>query len=230
LLVTLSGAEILVTVKAPLPVIVHVGMQGVAGYLVPVIILVCGILLLFSPGQRLFYSIVAALMVLASWVTSNLGGFVFGMLLGLLGSALAFAWAPVKTGRHKPAHAGPAPGPAEPPGPPAAPLGLAELGLASDAAGPPAGADAGPSTAEPSAAEPSAAEPAGPSAVEPAGPEPATPDEPEPATPDGPELATSEPATSEPAASELAAPEESRPERETVRPAGDPADSGARRE
>ncbi len=34
-LLTLAGGEILLTMKAPLPVILHVGMQGLAGYLLP---------------------------------------------------------------------------------------------------------------------------------------------------------------------------------------------------
>ncbi|XVV15704.1 DUF6114 domain-containing protein [Actinoplanes sp. CA-131856] len=94
LLVTLAGAEILISVKAPLPVVIHVGMQGLAGFLVPMVLLLCGLLLLFSPAQRLFYSLVAAGLSLGSWLTSNLGGFLVGMLLGLIGSALAFAWSP----------------------------------------------------------------------------------------------------------------------------------------
>jgi len=98
LLVTLAGIEILLTVKAPLPVIIHVGMQGVAGYLVPMVLLLCGILLVFNPAQRLFYSIIAAGLTMASWLTSNLGGFLVGILLGVVGSALAFAWSPNKHG------------------------------------------------------------------------------------------------------------------------------------
>ncbi|XVU28549.1 DUF6114 domain-containing protein [Actinoplanes sp. CA-054009] len=94
LLVTLAGAEILVSVKAPLPVVIHVGMQGLAGFLVPMVLLLCGLLLIFSPAQRLFYSLVAAALSLGSWLTSNLGGFILGMVLGLIGSALAFAWNP----------------------------------------------------------------------------------------------------------------------------------------
>lgn len=93
LLVTLSGIEILLAVKAPLPVVLHVGMQGLAGYLVPMVLLLCGILLLFNPAQRVFYSLIAAGLSLGSWITSNLGGFIVGLLLGLIGSALAFAWA-----------------------------------------------------------------------------------------------------------------------------------------
>jgi hypothetical protein len=113
LLVTLSGAEILLAVKAPLPVVLHVGMQGLVGYLVPIVLLLCGILLLTNPAQRLFYSTVAAVLALASWATSNLGGFFFGLLLGLIGSAAAFAWTPEKKKKKKkparPAAAAPQP-------------------------------------------------------------------------------------------------------------------------
>jgi uncharacterized protein DUF6114 len=97
LLVILAGAEILLAVRAPLPVVLHVGMQGLVGYLVPVLLLLCGTLLLVNPAQRLFYSTIAAVFALASWATSNLGGFVLGLLLGLVGSALAFAWTPHRT-------------------------------------------------------------------------------------------------------------------------------------
>jgi Family of unknown function (DUF6114) len=91
-LVVLAGAEILLTEKGPLPLIVHIGVQGVAGYLIPVVLLLCGLLLLFHPVQRTFYSVLAVLLALGSWITSNLGGFFIGMLLGLVGGWLAFAW------------------------------------------------------------------------------------------------------------------------------------------
>lgn len=96
LFVFLGGAEIFLTVKAPLPVVVHVGMQGFIGYLVPIVLALLGLLTIFSPAQRLFYSMVAAVLALASWLTSNLGGFVIGLLLALVGAALTFAWSPSK--------------------------------------------------------------------------------------------------------------------------------------
>ncbi|MFI5930937.1 DUF6114 domain-containing protein [Actinoplanes sp. NPDC051494] len=101
LLVTLAGAEILVTVKAPLPVMLHVGMQGMAGYLVPLVLFLCGLLLLFNPAQRVFYSVIAGVLTLTSWLTSNLGGFILGLILGLVGTALAFAWSPDKASPDK---------------------------------------------------------------------------------------------------------------------------------
>jgi hypothetical protein len=93
LLVLIGGAEILLSERAPLPVVIHVGIQGLAGYLVPAVLLLCGLLLWFTPEQRTFYSILAVLLALGSWITSNLGGFFVGMALGLVGGSLAFAWA-----------------------------------------------------------------------------------------------------------------------------------------
>ncbi|MFH8801372.1 DUF6114 domain-containing protein [Streptomyces sp. NPDC017936] len=94
LLLVLGGTEILVTMKAPLPVILHIGMQGLAGYLLPTLMVLIGLLILFNPSQRLFYSIIGVLLSLGTWLTSNLGGFLIGLLLGTVGSCLAFGWLP----------------------------------------------------------------------------------------------------------------------------------------
>jgi hypothetical protein len=100
LLIILAAAEILLTERVPVRVILHIGVEGIAGYLLPLIMLLCGLLLWFNPQQRVFYSILAVLMSLGTWITSNLGGFVIGMLLGVVGGSLAFGWAP---GRPAPA-------------------------------------------------------------------------------------------------------------------------------
>jgi hypothetical protein len=92
LLVLVAGLEILLSERGPLPIIVHIGLQGVAGYIIPAVIVLVGVLLLFNPAQRTFYSVLAVLLALSSWITSNLGGFVVGMLLGVVGGSLAFAW------------------------------------------------------------------------------------------------------------------------------------------
>ena len=100
-LVTLGGIEILASERAPLPLIIHIGLQGLAGYLTPAILVICGLLLLFHPVQRVFYSLLAIVLSLGSWITSNLGGFFVGLLLGLIGGCLAFAW--VQRDRREPA-------------------------------------------------------------------------------------------------------------------------------
>jgi hypothetical protein len=98
-LVALGGAEMLVTLRAPLGVLLHVGPQGLAAYLVPIILVLCGVLLIATPQQRVFYALLTLVLGLVSWLTSNLGGFVIGMLLALIGGALAFSWTPDKRRR-----------------------------------------------------------------------------------------------------------------------------------
>ncbi|MFG1777565.1 DUF6114 domain-containing protein [Micromonospora sp. NPDC049051] len=95
-LIALGGVEMLVTLRAPLGVLLHIGPQGLAAYLVPAVLVLCGVLLIATPQQRVFYAVLSLLLGLVSWLTSNLGGFVVGMLLALVGGALAFAWTPDK--------------------------------------------------------------------------------------------------------------------------------------
>lgn len=92
LLVVLGGGEILLTYRAPFGIILHFGLYGLAGYLVPAMLGVLGLLILFDPPHRTFYSVLAVLCALGTWLTSNLGGFFIGMLLGLVGGSLAFGW------------------------------------------------------------------------------------------------------------------------------------------
>lgn len=98
MLIALGGVEMLATLRAPLGVLLHIGPQGLAAYLVPAILVICGVLLITTPQQRVFYAVVSLVLGLVSWLTSNLGGFVVGMLLALTGGALAFAWTPDKDG------------------------------------------------------------------------------------------------------------------------------------
>ncbi|BDH06978.1 DUF6114 domain-containing protein [Streptomyces seoulensis] len=99
LLLALGGAEILLTEKASLKVVMHIGMQGLAGYLLPTLMVLLGLLVLFNPAQRLFYSLTGVLTSLGTWLTSNLGGFFIGLLLGVVGSCLAFGWLPDQEAR-----------------------------------------------------------------------------------------------------------------------------------
>jgi hypothetical protein len=92
LFLVLAGAEMFASGIAPVHVIVHLGLEGLAGQVIPILIAVCGLLVTFSPEQRPFYAVVAALLSVASWITSNLGGFVVGLVLGLVGASLVFAW------------------------------------------------------------------------------------------------------------------------------------------
>jgi hypothetical protein len=117
LLLILGGGEILLTVRAPLPVIIHIGLQGTASYVVPLVIVICGVLIWVTPQQRLFYGLVGMVLTLVSWLTSNLGGFFIGLLQGLIGASLALAWTPQAKPKRSTPPAEPAK-PAEPAEPP----------------------------------------------------------------------------------------------------------------
>lgn len=96
LLIAIGGAELIIVplASAPLPVVVHAGIAGISSWLVGLLLALIGILLWLQPAQRTFYGIVAVLLGLAAFVTSNFGGFGIGMILALVGGSMGFAWAP----------------------------------------------------------------------------------------------------------------------------------------
>jgi Family of unknown function (DUF6114) len=77
-----------------------------AGLLIAGGLIACGLLLLFDPAQRSLYAVLAVLLSIAALLTSHLGGYLAGTLLGLAGGALAFAWVPSRPAAPPPAPAG----------------------------------------------------------------------------------------------------------------------------
>ncbi|ATO15958.1 hypothetical protein CO540_20805 [Micromonospora sp. WMMA2032] len=97
LFTTLAGLEIFATTQLSLNGLTfQMGPTGFLSWLIPTILVACGMLLWFSPAQRMFYAVVAAITALYSLIGVNLGGFFIGLLLGMVGSALGFAWVPRK--------------------------------------------------------------------------------------------------------------------------------------
>lgn len=92
----LAGLEIFATTQGSLGGLTfQMGPTGFLSWLIPTILVACGVLMWVTPGQRLFYAIVAAMTAVFSLIGVNLGGFFIGLLLGMVGSALGFAWTPV---------------------------------------------------------------------------------------------------------------------------------------
>jgi hypothetical protein len=96
LLAILGGTEILLAISAPLPVVIHFGVSNLIGFALPILIILCGLMLWFAPHPRAFYAMLILLSSLATWLTSNFGGFFLGMLLGIIGGSLALSWSPDK--------------------------------------------------------------------------------------------------------------------------------------
>ncbi|WP_017570043.1 DUF6114 domain-containing protein [Nocardiopsis halotolerans] len=104
LLLVLAGVELLVAPAAqsliiPIDLLVYSGIAGVSGVLIATLLIALGVLSWFQTAQHFFFGVVGLMLALVSYVTSNFGGFVIGMLLGIVGGALVFAWAPTRQRR-----------------------------------------------------------------------------------------------------------------------------------
>ncbi len=111
LLLLLAGIELVaipllsVLAHGSVKVVIYIGIGGVFGVLIGGLLVACGLLIWFHPVQRVFYAIAGVLLAVASFVATNLGGFFFGMLLGVTGASLSFGWTPGPgrlAGQHRP--------------------------------------------------------------------------------------------------------------------------------
>ena len=95
LFLALSGVEIFGTTQMSLAGLsFQMGPTGFLSWLIPTILVACGMLMWFTPQQRMFYAIVGSVTAVFSLIAVNLGGFFIGLLLGMVGGALGFAWTP----------------------------------------------------------------------------------------------------------------------------------------
>jgi hypothetical protein len=61
-----------------------------------VLLIVAGLVTWFNPVHKTFYGIAGIVLGIVSFPASNLGGLFIGMLLAIIGGAMAFAWTPVE--------------------------------------------------------------------------------------------------------------------------------------
>ncbi|NBE85258.1 DUF6114 domain-containing protein [Micromonospora rubida] len=95
LFTALAGVEIFATTQMSLSDLTfQMGPTGFLSWLIPVILVASGMLMWFTPQQRMFYAIVGAVTAVFSLIGVNLGGFFVGLLFGMVGGALGFAWVP----------------------------------------------------------------------------------------------------------------------------------------
>ncbi|MER5637633.1 DUF6114 domain-containing protein [Kitasatospora sp. NPDC002227] len=69
---------------------------GAGSLIIGVLLISLGITAWFQPLVRVFCGIAVTVLSLVSVPVSNLGGFGFGLIFGLLGGGLLCAWAPLK--------------------------------------------------------------------------------------------------------------------------------------
>ncbi len=102
LLLVLSGLELFalplsgVLVHGAIKLVIYIGIGGVFGVLIGALLVVAGLVTWFNPVHKTFYGIAGIVLGIGSFPASNLGGMFIGMLLAIIGGAIAFAWAPVE--------------------------------------------------------------------------------------------------------------------------------------
>lgn len=69
---------------------------GAGSAIIGVLLIVLGISVWYQPLIRVFGGVAAILLSLVSFPVSNFGGFFMGLLMGIVGGALAISWAPFK--------------------------------------------------------------------------------------------------------------------------------------
>ena len=104
LLLLLAGLELLgiplsgILSRGAVRLVVYIGIGGVFGVLIGILLITSGIAVWANPEHRVFYGVAGVILGVASFPTSNLGGFFLCMLLAIVGGSIAFAWAPAGAG------------------------------------------------------------------------------------------------------------------------------------
>ncbi|WP_219821912.1 DUF6114 domain-containing protein [Streptomyces sp. Ru71] len=92
----LAGGEICVLPLAPLEVMLKQGVAGLPSVLLGLVMIVLGLSAWVAPHYRGLAGTLTVLLAVAALVMSNLGGFLLGTLLGIVGGSMIFAWQPVR--------------------------------------------------------------------------------------------------------------------------------------
>ncbi|WP_443032597.1 DUF6114 domain-containing protein [Streptomyces sp. BA2] len=98
LLLVLGGAELLLVPLSPLTVLVSLGLGGLAAIGIGLALIAAGIFLWLLPHAHHYVSVNALILSVLSFAATNLGGFLVGMVLGIVGSAMGFGWTAVPEG------------------------------------------------------------------------------------------------------------------------------------
>ncbi|MET9445176.1 DUF6114 domain-containing protein [Streptomyces sp. NPDC006610] len=67
---------------------------GAGSLIIGVLLVTLGLTMWFQAATRVFAGVASILLALVSLVVSNIGGFLIGFLLAMIGGALSLAWAP----------------------------------------------------------------------------------------------------------------------------------------
>lgn len=98
ILVALGGVEMFFSGQLDLGHLhVQLGIEGLQATVIPIALLLLGILAITMPAHHVFYGVIALAIALYSVIGVNLGGFLIGMLLSVVGGVLVVAWMAPRT-------------------------------------------------------------------------------------------------------------------------------------
>ncbi|MGH8882083.1 MAG: DUF6114 domain-containing protein, partial [Stackebrandtia sp.] len=93
--VAIAGAlELLALSMSPVQVMMIRGLAGIGTVVIAAIVVAMVVIGWVQPQLRTITGIIVVIVGLASFAVSNLGGFIVGMLLSIVGGSLIVAWAP----------------------------------------------------------------------------------------------------------------------------------------
>jgi hypothetical protein len=118
-LVALAGLEMLLSGPIKLDqlgmnVVLQFGVEGSQATILPIALILLGILSIAQPVHRIFYGVIALAISVYSIAGVNLGGWVVGFLLGVVGGIVVVSWAPPEADTEADTAADDAADPAEP--------------------------------------------------------------------------------------------------------------------
>ncbi|MGZ4451799.1 MAG: DUF6114 domain-containing protein [Nocardioides sp.] len=87
-----AGAWIVKVMSFPLGIALNGGWSYSAGYVVGGSLIVFGVVAWLAPNYRMLAGVVAFLLAIAAFPVADLGGYLVGSLLGIVGSSMIIAW------------------------------------------------------------------------------------------------------------------------------------------
>lgn len=90
----LGGLDVIYWVRNPIGVVIGGGWGTSAGYILGGAMVAFALVGWFSPHYKGIVGIVGMLLALVAFIAANLGGFVLGSALGVIGGAMVWGWGP----------------------------------------------------------------------------------------------------------------------------------------
>ncbi|WP_394768838.1 DUF6114 domain-containing protein [Lacisediminihabitans sp.] len=95
ILIVLAGLEMFFSGQLDFGSIhIQVGIEGMQAMILPFALVTLGVLIVAMPAHRIFYGVMSLAIAIYGVVGVNLGGFLIGTLLGVVGGIMCVSWAP----------------------------------------------------------------------------------------------------------------------------------------